>query len=224
MLQEHFEGQPIFLLAHVGMHAWLKAVLQSLVAEHQVKPECHQLEPECHQFNLSHGLNHKLRRNLVRPRESRALISSESSNQNVPLIDMPANTGAHYGVKDISGRWRTSKHDAALAWQSQCADIENAETVTIEQLRDAPTPGSRNLNMSDLLGIPTLYAFEQAIRDLNVGKAAGFDGLGAEIYRADPALTAFRCYPLLVKMILRGQWHCGCINCSNVASETSPKM
>ena len=47
---------------------------------------------------------------------------------------------------------------------------------------------------------------EQAIRELRADKAAGFDGIGAELLKFSPAEMAMKLHPLLVKSAVRGQW------------------
>ncbi|CAE7935509.1 rsmH, partial [Symbiodinium necroappetens] len=57
----------------------------------------------------------------------------------------------------------------------------------------------------DLSAIPTLTQAEQTILRLRNGKAAGPDGLTAEVYRLHPPTTARRLAPLLLKVSLRIQ-------------------
>ena len=110
------------------------------------------------------------------------------------------------GLQDGDGVWKRSQHDVALAWQAQFSAIENAEATTIQDLRNVECPGSTDCSIDMLLDIPDVFDLERALRQLNSDKAAGFDGLGAEIFKGDPAQAASRLFPLLLKMSLRGEW------------------
>ena len=110
------------------------------------------------------------------------------------------------GLQDKSGVWKRSRHEVALAWQAQFSAIENAEVIGIHDLRTVRSQGSQSNSVQALLEIPDLFDLERALRMLNADKAAGFDGLGAEIFKGDPAQAAMRLFPLLLKMSLRGEW------------------
>lgn len=59
--------------------------------------------------------------------------------------------------------------------------------------------------MSNLCAIPTLLDVEKALRALNKAKAAGLDGLGAELYQQGCTAMAKMIFPLVLKMGLRCQ-------------------
>ena len=65
---------------------------------------------------------------------------------------------------------------------------------------------SGRLEEKDLVQIPSLYDLQWAFRHLNKAKAAGLDGLGAEVYQANLCQTSIRLYSLFLKMTARRQW------------------
>ena len=56
----------------------------------------------------------------------------------------------------------------------------------------------------DIEHVPTRAEFENALRALSWRKAAGYDGLGAEVWQADPEEASLRLYPLFLKSVARG--------------------
>lgn len=110
------------------------------------------------------------------------------------------------GLRTQHGQWCQGKKDIALAWERQFGELENAHMVTLSHLLEKSQPRYQSLQLDDLLNIPSVYDLEHAIRGADTSKAPGVDGLGAEIYRSDPALMARHLYPLLLKSALRQQW------------------
>ena len=109
------------------------------------------------------------------------------------------------GYRGLDGMWKFSRVDIAKAWQQQFADIENAEEVVFDELLDKSHPTCEERNVEQLMEIPTLRDVEKAVRQLNLNKAPGLDGLGAELFKGDCATAARRIYPLVLKMGLRCQ-------------------
>lgn len=107
------------------------------------------------------------------------------------------------GVIDKDGSVISSRAHLALAWETQFAEIENANPVGVQHM--TPNPGApRRLSAADLNQLPTLLDLEHALRTLNDSKATGVDSLGAEIYQADTAHAAAKLYPLLLKCVRSG--------------------
>ena len=102
------------------------------------------------------------------------------------------------GLQDAAGTWRSSRADIALAWQCQF-EIENAQKTHMQQLLSKSKPNSQPVMADQLLQLLTLYELEWAIRNMNPNKAAGVDGIGAEIWQAQTVETAMRLFPLLLK-------------------------
>eukprot|EP00438_Fugacium_kawagutii_P015106 Skav214597 [mRNA] locus=scaffold57:529051:531036:+ [translate_table: standard] len=67
-------------------------------------------------------------------------------------------------------------------------------------------PTCRPLAAQQLADLPDIFALEHAVRAMHPDKAAGVDGIGAEVYRSHAALTARKTYPLFLKMRMRAQW------------------
>ena len=82
---------------------------------------------------------------------------------------------------------------------------KNAETVAFDDLLTKSKPNCEARTAEQLLEMPTLMDVEKALRQLNLAKAAGLDGLGAELFKGDCATAAKRIYPLVLKMGLRCQ-------------------
>ena len=114
------------------------------------------------------------------------------------------------GLRNNKGEWCKGKQDIALAWECQFGALENAQATSIENLLDKSCPRYQSLTVEDLLKIPTVYDLEQAMRCADVAKAPGVDGLGAEIFRQDPAAMARQLYPLLLRQpfVNNGWWRC----------------
>ena len=107
------------------------------------------------------------------------------------------------GYRSLDGQWKFSRVDIAEAWQQQFADIENAETVVFADLLTKSKPTCEPRTAEQLLEVPTLMDVEKALRQLNLVKAAGLDGLGAELFKGDCATAAKRIYPLVLKTMPR---------------------
>eukprot|EP00438_Fugacium_kawagutii_P019093 Skav234721 [mRNA] locus=scaffold634:416566:420593:- [translate_table: standard] len=126
-----------------------------------------------------------------------------------PKQAIAAKTGALrrplVGLRDAEGRWCSTPVDTAQAWQTHFGGIEHAEATCMDSLLDSSVPHCRKLCPGDLRFVPTLYQLEQAVRGLQLSKAPGADGLGAELLRNDPQLAARRLYPLLLKSCVRCQ-------------------
>ena len=82
------------------------------------------------------------------------------------------------GYKDLEGEWKFSRSDIASAWQRQFADVENAHTVTFQDLMGKSEPVCIQRQVKHLHEIPTLLDVEKALRRLDTTKAPGLDGLG----------------------------------------------
>ena len=109
------------------------------------------------------------------------------------------------GLRKEDGEWHFSRSSVADGWQRQFGQIENAETVAFEELLDRSKPLCGPRSIQNLQEIPTLIDVEKALRSLNDDKAAGLDGLGAELFKGECAKVARRVYPLVLKTGLRCQ-------------------
>lgn len=109
------------------------------------------------------------------------------------------------GLQDAEGVWRKSKNDVAVAWEKQFSGIENADPIPFEQLMCKSTASCQVLTDQQLSEIPTLYQLEHAIRGLHDQKAAGADGIGAEVWQTQVAEVARRVYALFLKGAVRRQ-------------------
>ena len=109
------------------------------------------------------------------------------------------------GLQDHDGVWRTSRADIALSWKTQFAAIEHAQDVQLQQLLEDSKARSSPITEEQILQIPTLYELEGAIRNMNVNKATGVDGLGAELWKMNTAHTAMRIFSLFLKCSVRRQ-------------------
>eukprot|EP00435_Cladocopium_sp_Y103_P046691 s371_g13.t1 len=110
------------------------------------------------------------------------------------------------GFVDEHGNLQRNRDEVAVAWQEQFSTIEHAEPVALDALMQRSQPHHwKERDETELLHIPTVYELEEAIRNLNEQKAAGVDGLGPELFQSNPALTARRLFPLVLKAAIRGQ-------------------
>ena len=109
------------------------------------------------------------------------------------------------GLRSGDGSWNFSRDQLADAWQRQFAKIENAEPKSIQDMLDESKPCNKKLETWHLQEMPTLLDVEQALRALADSKAAGLDGLGAELFQDDCAAAAKRVFPILLKMAVRRQ-------------------
>ena len=110
------------------------------------------------------------------------------------------------GLRATNGKWCQGRTDIAVAWEKQFGDLENAQSVKLQQLLDKSRPIHHPLTVAELLTIPSIYDLEQAIRGADAAKAPGVDGLGAELFRQDPVCMAQQIYPMLLKAAFRQQW------------------
>ena len=120
-----------------------------------------------------------------------------------------AKFGAHAplpGMRDRFGAWCQDRHHIALAWESQFGQLENAEKTSIHELWERSQPKRQQKTVQDLMEIPDLFQFEEALRSMNPSKATGVDAIGAEIWKQDVASNARLLFPLLVKGALNEQW------------------
>ena len=109
-------------------------------------------------------------------------------------------------MRATNGKWCQGRTDIAVAWEKQFGDLENAQSVKLQQLLDKSRPIHHPLTVAELLTIPSIYDLEQAIRGADAAKAPGVDGLGAELFRQDPVCMARQIYPILLKAAFRQQW------------------
>ena len=103
------------------------------------------------------------------------------------------------GYRDAQGQGQTSREAIAGAWQRQFAEVENAEPATMQELRQASKPFNKPRDVKILKEIPTLYDYEAALRGMSDGKAAGVDGIGAELLQLNIVPHAQRMYSLMLK-------------------------
>ena len=119
-------------------------------------------------------------------------------------------TGQHRkalpGLRNKNGTWAFSRRAIASEWEAQFAEIENARDETMENLMCRSKPSRLKPDAKIFDEIPTLYDFELAIRNLQLGKAPGVDSIGPEILKVDPCETAKKFYPLILKGAMRKQW------------------
>ena len=111
----------------------------------------------------------------------------------------------HPGLKQ-GANWCQGRTSIAIAWEAQFGALENADPIDIGELHRKSVPTNRNLKPIDLEQLPTLYELEDALRQVDVTKAAGVDGIGGEIWKRDVVQTARWMYPLLLKAAVNGQW------------------
>lgn len=110
------------------------------------------------------------------------------------------------GLCGGDGKWKCSRDEIALEWQTQFGNIENAEIVAVDDLlQRSVAKQDVTWQASDLLAVPSLYQLESAIRALQAGKATGLDGLGAEILQ----VHCQKAFPSLVKGCSAGAEHHG---------------
>ena len=109
------------------------------------------------------------------------------------------------GLQDALGNWQYTKHAQGLAWQNQFSTIENAVETTIEGLyaKSKPKYGQRSLKF--LQDTPSLFALESAVRTLDINKAAGADGIGAELLKLHAPMNIQKMFAMMLKMSIRGQ-------------------
>ena len=110
------------------------------------------------------------------------------------------------GLKDEHGQWVTKGRNVSLMWQRHFGDIENADEGQAQDILHRSKPRLSKSTVDDLLGTPTLFDLERAMRNMNAKKAGGPDQIGAEIWQASVPEMAKRCYALFLKSGLRHQW------------------
>ena len=173
---------------------------RTVARAHQQTPALQQILDQCpvqqwsmdvndHWDHLRNHLQHSVQQVcpwLRKKRQRRQLYFSEAA-WNVLCIG-----------KDLRQQYREM--------QVQFGDIENTETVSVQDLLDRSVCHHQGPRQEvDLLNIPTIYQLEHAIRQLQASKACGVDGIGAEILQADPCRAAKLIFPILVKSAIRGQ-------------------
>lgn len=109
------------------------------------------------------------------------------------------------GLKDQEGNWCSSRQQVAIAWDKQFSKIEHAEEIDFAELMQRSTAQSGAVEPEQLHGIPSLLDLERCIMELNDSKAPGLDGIGAEIWQCDTALTARKLFPIVLKAAIRKQ-------------------
>ena len=110
------------------------------------------------------------------------------------------------GMKDEKGQWVTKGPQVSLMWQRHFGAIENADEGQACDILLQSKPRPSKCTVDDLVGTPSLFDLERAIRNMNAKKAAGPDQIGAEIWQANVPKMAKRCYALFLKSGLRHQW------------------
>ena len=126
----------------------------------------------------------------------KAAIASHSGKMRRPLP----------GLKNTAGQWCMNKHQIAIAWKKQFGQIEHAVEIPLSAMTETSQGQISNAGPSDLVGVPSVYDLELAIRSLHNTKAPGVDALGTELFQQDVEAMAKRLYPLLLKLCVRGQW------------------
>ena len=91
-------------------------------------------------------------------------------------------------------------------WEQHFSRIETADTYETAEFEEMHKPlwQPQMIRGFDLSQVPTRAEFEQSLRALSWRKAAGYDGLGAEVWQADPEEASLRLYPLFLKSVARG--------------------
>ena len=112
----------------------------------------------------------------------------------LPEIDAQQPDGSRY-------RGRVVK-----VWERHFSTIETADTYGANEFVKKYKPDWQPQMISgfDIEHVPTRAEFENALRALSWRKAAGYDGLGAEVWQADPEEASLRLYPLFLKSVARG--------------------
>ena len=105
------------------------------------------------------------------------------------------------GLQDDNGQALDSTIAIARQWEQAWGALELAESIDPDQFRP-PQPICRNFEAS---ACPGLIELEGAFRKVKLHKAPGLDGVGGELYKADPALAASRFLPLLMKEFMLQQ-------------------
>ena len=112
---------------------------------------------------LSHDLQvHEIGQwfKLIKPK--RALKHSTQNKRKMP------------GLRDDHGGWITKAANVSLMWQRHFGAIENADEGTAEDIVRQSQPCGKLSSIDDLLGIPTLFDLERAMRNM-VAEFAGGD-------------------------------------------------
>lgn len=110
------------------------------------------------------------------------------------------------GLRDENGRWITKAANVSLMWQRHFGAIENADEGQADDILSQSQPQPHLNSIDELIGIPSLFDLEKAMRTMNAKKAAGPDQLGAEVWQANVPKMAKKCYALFLKSGLRQQW------------------
>ena len=111
----------------------------------------------------------------------------------------------HPGLRSSDGTWLLSRESIAAAWQTQFADIENAEDACVNKLIEQSKPTSTPVSVEELCQLPTIYQMECAIRSMTDSKTAGLDGLGAELFQHDVVSASKKLFPIYLKAAIRRQ-------------------
>ena len=117
------------------------------------------------------------------------------------------------------GSFAQTPADKLERWRGHFSDQEAGQVVTAEEYCDVfRRPDIPVLPHGPTFGracLPTLGDIERQITALRPGKAAGPDGLTAEIYRVSPPTAALCMMPLFLKSCLQVQepieWRGGCL-------------
>ena len=99
------------------------------------------------------------------------------------------------GMLNKEGVPLDSSDAIAAEWERVWGDLELAEPLKPDEL----CPPIQKFVNTDLAQCPSLLQLEGAFRRVRPHKAPGLDGVGPELFRANPAQSALRFFPLLLK-------------------------
>ena len=119
-------------------------------------------------------------------------------NKGAKIKDLP-------GFVSQEGKWAIGQRSIAMAWQSQFAQVENANKVQMQEMLQRSVPSLEMLTVSDLQELPTLYQVEGALRTMRDTKAPGLDAIGAELLQIDSVKSSQRVFAIILKSATRRQ-------------------
>ena len=111
-------------------------------------------------------------------------------------------------LKLEDGSFAPDPHSIRRRWQRHFAEVEAAEVMPLEELADREVTRQNVAGVrppEDVAEVPTLACTEGLIRRAPHGKAAGEDGLPAELLALDAPSVAQLLHPLYLKVALRCQ-------------------
>lgn len=146
--------------------------------------------------NLQHCSQQCRPQDIFRILQPKKIIARAQHKLRKPLPQMkgPNDEGVHGRVQ------------LAAAWENHFTTVENANTVPLTHLASAGPSLQSAHSAEALLECPDIYTVEDALRSISDRKAAGVDGLGAEIFQKDIFGTAAHLCGILTKGALRGDW------------------